>query len=244
MKMMMRFFALLLSAALLLAPGTAALSETPERDLSPLPDAWFDDAVFLGDSVLFALDQYCEYYEEMGDALFFSERSMHLESVTEGFLQLFYGGELFFPLDLIERLAPEKLFIHLGINDIRGEEGVEAEMELWGVLLERVRERSPETKLFLTSCFPMWVGMEQEKLNNALICAYNERLRAFCEENGCVYVDLAEYFRGEDGGIIESYSSDHYVHLSGEAAQLWAEQMKNPANYSVDPRSFDHESED
>ena len=102
-------------------------------------------------------------------------------------------------------------------------------------------ELAPATganKLFLQSCFPMWTPSEYDSLSNAKITDYNERLRGFCAENGFVFVDLADYFRGEDGGIAEEFTSDHYVHINMAAAQLWVEQLRNPLNYSVDPRSF------
>lgn len=239
---MYRILTALLALMLLVSMVPAAAAEdAPDWDLTPLPDAWFDDAVFLGDSVLYNLVQYCERNEEMGDALFFSERSLHVESAVRDFVQILYQGNYYFPLDLIERLEGSKLFILLGINDIGGSGGVDATMEMWASLCEGIRERNPEPQIFLMSCFPMWSGVETNHLNNEIIRTYNERLRDFCAENGCVFVDTAEYFRGEDGGIAERYSSDHYVHINDAAAALWAEQLKNPANYSVDPRSFDHE---
>ena len=126
----------------------------------------------------------------------------------------------------------------LGINDIGQNGGIELTMELWEELCGNILEKAPDLQIFIQSCLPMFTPSEYDDLNNALIREYNGQLKAFCEDHGFVFVDLADWFRDETGGMPEKFSSDQYVHINFDAAALWVEQLKNPANYSGDPRSF------
>lgn len=233
--------ALVLTLCLLLAlpaVGLAAEPEAPDRDLTPLPDAWFEDAVFVGDSISFILERQCEMTGDLGDALFITESSLNVRSAVWGQLELWLQGKLCSLEEALPLVGAKKAFIMLGANDIGQDGGIEMTMELWDELISRIREKDPEVQLFLQSCLPMYAAAEYEDLNNAKILAYNEQLKALCEKYELVYVDLADYFRDETGGVAEEFTADHYVHINFDAAALWVEQLRNPANYSMDPRSF------
>ena len=237
------FTALFLMLCLILAlpaVGLAAETEREEPDwgLGPLPDEWFADAVFVGDSISFILERQCELTGDLGDALFISESSLNIRSAVWGQLELWLQGRLCSLEDALPLIGAKKAFIMLGTNDIGQDGGIELTMELWDELVGRIREKDPEVQLFIQSCLPMYEAMEYEDLNNALLREYNEQLKAMCETYGFVYVDLADYFRDETGGVAEKFTADHYVHINFDAAALWVEQLRNPANYSMDPRSF------
>lgn len=230
----------LLASAAVCAAGEGApapSADGPDWDLTPLPDAWFDDAVFLGDSISFTLEKQCEATGELGEALFMNESSFNVRSAVWGYLQLWYQGNTYTPEDVLPLTGAKKAFFMLGINDVGQDGGIEQTMELWEELIANIRETCPDLQIFLQSCLPMYYASEYETLNNDIINEYNAQLRAFCEENGLIFVDLADYFRDETGGVAERFTSDHYVHINFDAAALWVEQLKNPANYSVDPRS-------
>lgn len=228
----------LLLALLLLLPLTAAADSGPDRDLTPLPDSWFDDAVFLGDSVSLILETQAERTGGLGEALFLCEGSFGINNAVSGDVLLWYQGRTYLPQDVLPLTGANKLFIMVGTNDIDLYGGVDRAMEMWDVFVDNVRETCPDLLIFIESMLPVWHTIAFEGLNNPNIRVYNERLRDFCEDRDCVYVDLADYFRDEYGGMAAAYSSDSYVHITYAAADLWIEQLKNPANYSADPRSF------
>lgn len=238
-----RFLSLLLCLCLVsigpaAPPVLAAEAAEEERDLSPLPDEWFDDVVFLGDSISSALKTQCESTGELGKAQFLYESSFNVRSAVWGYLQLKFQERFYMPRDVLPLTGAGKVFIMLGINDIGQNGGIELTMELWKELCAGILEKDPELQIFIQSCLPMYKPNEHKNVRNDRICEYNERLRAFCEEQGFVFVNLADYFRDETGGLDARFSSDLYVHINSDAAALWVEQLKNPENYSADPRSF------
>ena len=221
---------------------TATPEPTPEPtpDMSLLPVEWFSDAVFLGDSVSKTLEGYNDYFGDLGEPTFLCEYSFSVHSAINTYMTVWFRGEEWDALDVIRETGGKKLFIMLGINDI----GVSLDRTMadWEVLLGGIRARDHEITFFIQSLLPMYAGTQVPELNNELIDEYNERLRALCERTGSVYVDLAPHFKNADNALREEFSSDYYVHLNNDGAKLWAALLRDPANYSVHPRTIDYEN--
>ncbi len=225
---------------------TPSPTPTPEPtpDMSPLPAEWFDDSVFLGDSVTVALEKYCDKTETLGGALFLCEFSYSVRNAVSGEVDIWYQGNPYRPEDVIPLTGASKVFAMLGTNDIARSGGIDRTIELWTEMLDKIREKSPDVTFFLESCLPMHYAGQLVDLNNKKLDEYNERLRAYCEENGIVFVDIAAYFKDDRNSLRDDFSDDQYVHVTESAARLWAVLLKDPANYSINPRYLGNEDEE
>ena len=221
---------------------TLTPSPTPEPtpDMSELPLEWFDDAVFLGDSITSTLEDYCDVHQALGDATFLCETSCSVRNAVLENIEIWYHGKTYRADQVVPLTGATKVFIMLGTNDIAMDPKLDTTMGRWKALVNMIRATTPDAVFFLQSCLPMYKDGEGYRLNNDLIDVYNQRLREFCQEAKCVYVDIADYFKDEDNTLAEEYTSDYYVHLNFEGAALWAQVLRDPANYSVDPRSLSY----
>ena len=223
-------------------PPSPTPAPEPTPDLSPLPDAWFDDAAFFGDSLTVSLMKYCLSSGDLGEAQFLGEYSLSLKDALGGG-RLIWAGTRQLPLpEAAAACGAGKIFLLLGNNDLAYYGGVDELMERWERLAALLREQCPDAVLFLESALPVYAGAEREGWNNALMDAYNQRLRSFCEEHeGCVYVDLAPALKDEHNCLDPDLCSDFFCHLTADGLAVWVRELKDPSNYSVDPRSFDHD---
>ena len=230
----------MLLCSVVLGLSAPALAEEPaaDRDLTPLPDDWFEDAVIIGDSVSVTLKKHCAKTGDLGNVLFLCEFSFGIRNAVSGNLKLWYQGKEYFPEEVIPLTGARKILIMLGCNDIALYGGIDRTMDCWAEFVTRVRATSPDVQFFIESCLPMWHEIHYENFDNDFVDAYNVRLKAFCEENGFVYVDIADAFKDEHNGLKAEYCSDAYVHITYPAAALWVELLRDPANYSEDPRSY------
>ena len=210
----------------------------PDWDLSPLPEAWFDDAVFIGDSITVVLGQEAEARGGLGEALFLNEFSYGVRNAVSGVLLLWFRGQQYFPWDALPLTGAGKVFFMLGANDVAREGGLDKTMECWEELCTRIKTNCPDIQIFIQSELPVWHEIYYVGLNNDNLLVYNERLRSFCEERGYVYVNVADVFRDEYGGLAERYTSDYYCHITYEGARLWIETLRDPSVYSEDPRLY------
>ena len=223
--------------------STPAPSPTPEPtpeptpDLSPLPDDWFDDAAFFGDSITILLEKYCIASGDLGEALFLGTYSYSVSDALTGDRLIWYQNSGRSPQNVVALSGAKKIFLMLGNNDLAHTGELDSLMENWAILVSHIREESPEALLFIESSLPVYRGAERTGWNNELFDEYNDRMRSFCQENDCVFVELAQYFKDENNCLAEEYCSDQFCHLTQPAVAIWVEQLKNPENYSVDPRS-------
>ncbi len=244
MKKWNRITAVMLAALLLNMLWASALAgDEPDWDMTPLPEEWFDDAVIMGDSVTVGLMRYCDEKGGLGDALFLCEVSYGIRNACSGEVKIWYQGEEYKPEEVLPLTGAAKLFVMFGTNDLDLTGGIDYAMERWEEFAAAVKAACPDIQIYVESMLPIWRYIQYTGLNNRNILLYNDRLQEFCREHGFVFVDLDDYFRDEEGGLREEFNLDFYVHVNKAAAELWVEQLKNPANYSMDPRNPDHEEE-
>jgi len=196
-----------------------------------LPDGiedgtFFNDAVFIGDSVVVALKNYVAVGGDFGEALFLCRPSYSARHAVDRTMYLTYRGRNVTVPEALTISEAKKVFIMLGMNDV-GVIGYEKSMEYMEKLIASVREACPELQIFFMACTPIYVSGQTGWLTNANMDAYNELLKTYAEENGCFYIDTATPMKDPYGGLIGEYSSDMYVHLNEKGCRLWTRILKD-----------------
>ena len=221
-------------AATLAADATAPAATTPPKTGAGVDAAWFDDAVFVGDSVTLKLSYYCEDHPEaLSDTQFFCAGSL---SYTNALWPLddpdavhpYYQGQTYLTEDCAKVTGAKKVFIMLGMNDI-GLSGVDGAMENANTLIGNIKKNSPDVTFYIESVTPMIPSAEGDVLNNTKIRELDERLEQFANENGYQYLDLYHALADEDGCLPLEYCGDpdgQGIHFTDEACELWVQYLK------------------
>lgn len=208
-----------------------------------LPQAgwsWFDDAVFVGDSVSLKLTGYVTKTrqsdpEYLGKAQFLTAGSLGsgnaLWEVSDKSVHPLYQGTKMRLEDSVHACGAKKLYILLGMNDVGlyGVEGAAANME---TLLRLILEKTPDLEIFVQSATPIHRGNEKKVLNNANLLLYNEKLREMCDRNGYHYVDIASVLSDAEGFLPDAYCSDASgmgMHFTDEACRIWVDYLRQDA---------------
>ena len=128
----------------------------------------------------------------------------------------------------LEFIKPERIFINLGINELNG---VSAERvgKKYGQLIEKIKEASPNSKIYVISLTYIVNGKEKEHFTNAGIKVYNQYLESHCKEWGATYLDLASKMTKDGNSLPAEYSSDGYVHHNKAGYALWVQFLKDTA---------------
>ena len=197
-----------------------SVSDAPYDYAQPVPASaavspeWFDDAVFVGDSVTVRLNVYCASSGALSNARFLAGLNWNAGNAPV--------------VDEIAAYGAKKVYIMLGINDMAYDfERVIRNME---TLVARILERAPKAEIFIESVTPMTEasGRADEDLNNDVIREYNARMRKLCVENGWYYVDVASAVMDQGGYLIREYSGDADsmgIHFNTEGSRVWAEYL-------------------
>ncbi len=217
-------------------PSNPAGSRDPAMEApanQTVDSSFFDDAVFVGDSISLKLSYYAASSGELGKAKFLVVGSYGVNNAVYDHpdTKLTYQGVKY--QDIEEALAAtgaKKVFIMLGMNDI-GLYGIDKTITNWAVLLDLIHSTCPDITVYIQSMTPVWTGGEKGKLNNANVLKYNAQLKAFAESNGYKYIDVHPYMQDSTGGLATCYCSDSYVHLTNEGAQRWIAVLKAYTGY-------------
>lgn len=132
-------------------------------------------------------------------------------------------------LDQVLALKPAKLFLLIGINDLKRGTPVSYITANYRRTVAKVKAVSPRTKIYLQSVLPVAEHMIAPiyiKINNQLIRELNDSLQQVATGCNCPYIDLHnEVFAGQDGQLKPELTTDG-LHLKQKAYVLWAGYLK------------------
>ena len=216
-------------------PGAAADDlATEEEESIPeevgedrLPDSFFDDALFIGDSLTGSLGTYNLLNGGLGDAIVFHMNGLACHHLIQQNKQIYFMGESCSVERAAAKAGVNKLFLMLAMNDIGAP--LEDLQYCWETLLERLRETCPELTVYIQSGTPLRTDDFYFTRDN--MDAYNEMLQAVCEAYDCVYVDITEGLEDEEGYMKKEYQLDN-VHLNPEGCAIWMENLHRASCYS------------
>lgn len=198
---------------------------------------WFDDALFVGGNVCGTLAYYAEHSNGgLGNALFLTRTDFTLSSAVDGSMALAYRGGWYSVANAVKASGCNKVFLVLGIEDV-GRVDDEAYKKLWSDLVTAIQETNPDVRIFIQSITPVASGHDNSRINNAKINTSNEYLKDYCSRSGCNYVDINTGLKDASGNLDRKYCRDGFYLFRIDAGETWANLLRNPGNYAIDPRS-------
>ena len=194
-----------------------------------LPDgiedgSFFNDAVFVGDSIINTMKVYAQIEGCFGSAPFLCRPSYGMRHASEDLMDLNYRGKSYGMVDALVECGAKKIFIQLCMNDI-ATVGPEHAITYWDIMIPQIQEACPDALIFIQSATPTYV--ELGRLTNANIDAFNVLLEAFAEEHGCFFIDISTPFKDENGFLKKEYCEDEYCHLTVAACGIWERTLKD-----------------
>lgn len=210
-------------------PFTALVPATEE----PGPVSFFDKAVFIGDSISVTLESYCSASGALGQAQFLCAGSMSPTNMLTGKILPEYpkgSGQKPLIQDSVAATGAEVVYIMLGMDNIAY--GIDRASSDYVTVVNNILAKNPEVQIVIQSVTPMTSDSPRanDTLNNEIIDQFNERMQAICQENRWYYLNVAEKFKDDNGGLIPSYCSDKTsmgMHFTYEGAKVWVEYLLN-----------------
>lgn len=199
--------------------------------------AWFDDAVFLGDSVTLKLSYYCDdNTAAVGEAQFFCAGSLGYTNALwdidrSDAVHPTYKGTTYLSSDCAVVTGASKVFVMLGMNDV-GLYGVDGALESATTLLNDITAKSPDAAIYVQSVTPIMEDGQGSSWNNETIRAFNTVLKKLCQEKGYGYLDVYSVMANENGDLRTEYCSDPPstggmgIHFTDEACKVWTDYLK------------------
>ena len=181
----------------------------------PTDDAYFADAVFVGDSMM----EYVELLGEIPTAEYVWK--IGIGPATMGMKQFRIRGQdgYLSAYEMVARSNPRKIFIMLGANglDWYPSAAVIADYE---VMADTLITLCPEAMIYVISAPPGSAEMmEQLGIVPGRYAEFNVQLKALAERRGFYYLDFYSLLADEKGTLPRSYDSGDGFHLNTVAYQ-------------------------
>lgn len=199
--------------------------------------SWFDDAVFVGDSVSVKLTMYESSVDRLGKAQFLTAGSLSatnaLWKVSDKSVHPKYKGKKQKVEDSIAQMSGvKKVYIMLGMNDINAV-GINNGIKNFEKLCNNILEKSPNVQIYVQSVTPMIKGSKSSvskegKLNNNSIYEYNKKLAALAQKRGWYFVNVAEVMYDDEGYLKKEYCGDPSgmgLHFSNAGCKAWIDYL-------------------
>lgn len=131
--------------------------------------------------------------------------------------------------DVIVR-RPSKLFMKIGINDISQNIPVDVIVKNINVIVEQVKAKSPETKIYVHSILPTNDNVKNQYPDafnkNDKVNAVNDQLKRMAKVHHFIYIDLNKELRDRDGKLDSKYAEPDGLHLNEVGYQVWVNLLK------------------
>lgn len=222
--------------------NNTSITESEVQPVNGTVDGFFDDAVFIGDSVTLKLNLFADKVrnniglECLDDAKFLCSGSL---SFTNAMWDLddpnsvhpSYQGIKYLLPEGVQAVGAKKIFIMLGMNDFAAY-GVDTAIENAKTVISSILALSPDAQIYIQSVTPIIAKAQAGDFNNQNIEALNVELKKLAEENSWKYLDVASVLKDENGCLVDRYCSDpdaQGIHFTDEACELWIEYLENNA---------------
>ncbi len=187
---------------------------------NPVDAAYFDDAVFIGDSRTEGLF----LNTGLSNATFLAHMGLMVDTVfTRPLFNV--DGEKVSVIDALKAADFSKVYIMLGINEA-GWAYSSVFVQKYGELIDAIREINPEAILYIQAIMPVsqTVSDSHSYIKNAKISTYNQLLQGLAEEKRVYYLDTAGAVAGEDGALPEDAAPDG-IHLVRSYCEKWLDYL-------------------
>lgn len=200
-----------------------------------LTDEFFDNTLYLGDSVIGTLTTFCTENGKLPGALVSCNALLTYNEVANGWLEhLAYKGNFVTLRTILEDTGATKLIGALGCNDL-AQTDVESCKQRVIAFLDAAREISPDITIFMQSVMP--ILNVQSDFNQPEVEEFNAWLKESAEAYNYCYIELDNDFKGPDGTLSDAfmYNATH-INLAG--GPVWYAALMKPENYYNFPKEF------
>ncbi len=186
-----------------------------------VPDDYFDDAAFVGDSITEGI----KLYEIMSNASVVAARGINLDTVfTDDQIRTAAGNTTV--LGALEAANPKKIYIMFGANGV-GWFTPEHFTKVYTQFVQDVKKQHPDSQIFLQSILPVTQEFDNSRddISNAKINQYNELVVDIAEAEDVYYLDVASAIKDEKGCLPEDSNGDG-MHFGTKYYNKWFDYLK------------------
>lgn len=156
-------------------------------------EAFFDNAVFVGDSFVAGIDAY-KYLK--------SNRLVYDNNWTT--------GKASNAAERIGATNASKVFIEIGLNDLNNGKSADKTFESYKELVDDIKAKLPNAKIYVISLFPVTSGFEARETSSVKNSEVKNLNNMLSSMSGVTYLDVAASLSNSDGSLQTDLTTSGY----------------------------------
>jgi lysophospholipase L1-like esterase len=119
---------------------------------------------------------------------------------------------------------PKKIFLQTGANDVSHDLPVDSIVERIGLIVDKIREESPATGLYLQGSLPVNESFNRYKKLTGKTNVFpelNKRLADLAESRGIVFINLFPLFTQQGTNVLRKELTNDGLHLKDNGYEIW-----------------------
>ena len=207
---------------------------TNERLDSGAFDRYFDDALFVGDSLTLILSHYVRDVRNekgkedfLGGAKFLAATSMSARrasenSVKKDSINFKYRGKTVTLTEGIREIGAKKVFLMFGLNDLAVRKWDEV-LGYFEKMIDRIGTDCPDVEIIVEAVLPVRKTFynKQPPWND-----FNIGLKELCEQKGVAFFDCTDELKDKDGFLRADLCNDGKCHLTIDGEKVWIRALR------------------
>lgn len=124
---------------------------------------------------------------------------------------------------------PGKIFLLVGINDVSHNLTAERILSEYEDLVKEIREKTPETRLYIQSIMPIDNGFNRYKAligKENVVTEINNGLPEIARKYGATYIDLWPALSDRATGKLKKKFTNDGLHLTGAGYAAWVDAIR------------------
>lgn len=211
-------------------PASSSEPESePEKTTAvagPLPESprvnssYFDDAVFVGDSVTEGM-LYCDF---MKNTRILAGTSINFSTVSTAQVIKLADGTRTTIMDELGKQLYKKVYVMLGGNEVR-DQTKETFIERYSVVLDEIKAKQPNAIIYVQSMTPVTKN-NNYNMDNKRIDEFNLAVMQLAHEKDMYYLNIAESLKNDEGMLPTEASPADGMHFGPNYFEKWFSYLK------------------
>lgn len=188
----------------------------------PVGEEWFDDAIFIGDS----LTEGISAYNLIDKNKVIASTGINPQSILTKACVKDINGKTVTVLEALSKLSPKKIYIMLGSNGVAFIPK-DKMIELYGEFVDGVKKSHPDSQIYLQSILPVTSQKENsdDRYANSKIDEYNDAILKMAGEKEVYYLNIAESIKDANGCLPSSAGNDG-MHFGPKIYNQWLDYLR------------------
>lgn len=181
----------------------------PVPDGERQDDSYFDDCVFIGDSITYGLSS----YGVIPSSNVLASVSMSIARAETEKIDTSFGSMTV--LEALGEINPKNIYIMLGSNGAAYTSPADM-YQNYQAFLNKIRTACPDSELYIISAPPVTRNKEnsaESPIKNADLDELNSKLLGYADANGVRYLDLNSALKDDTGCMPDNYAENDGMHF-------------------------------